>query len=91
MLLEAVNRSEGIDSVARLARKWKNTQPLGYLFWLNIQKSTNDQKGIIRVCREALKALEEGRPREQVGEFLIGAAEKLQDAKYLLRISAKIN
>ncbi len=57
MLLEAVNRLEGISGVSRLARRWENTQPQGYLFWLNILKKENDQKGIIRVSTEGLKAL----------------------------------
>jgi hypothetical protein len=39
--LETVHRLEGISGVSRLARKWKNSQPQGYLFWLNILKSVN--------------------------------------------------
>ncbi len=84
LLLEMVNRLEGINGVSRLAKKWKNNQPQGYLFWLDIQKMENDQKGIIRVGTEGLKALKEGRFRERVAEFMIDAAEKLNDAKHLL-------
>ena len=36
LLLEAVYRLEGITGVSRLAKKWKNSQPQGYLFWLKI-------------------------------------------------------
>jgi len=84
LLLETVNRLEGISGVSRLAKKWKNTQPHGYLFWLNILKKQNDQKGIIRVSTEGLKGLKEGRSRERVAEFMVDAAEELNDAKHLL-------
>ena len=84
LLLETVNRLEGINGVSRLAKKWKNSQPQGYLFWLNILKKENDQKGIIRVSTEGLKALKEGKPRERVAEFIIDAAKELNDAKHIL-------
>ena len=84
LLLETVNRLEGISGVSRLAKKWKNTQPQGYLFWLNILKNESDQEGIVGVCTEALKALKEGRLRERVAEFMIDVAEELDDAKHLL-------
>ena len=84
LLLETVNRLEGISSVSRLAKKWKNSQPQGYLFWLNILKKENDQKDIIRVSTEGLKALKEGKSRERVAEFMIDAANELNDAKHVL-------
>jgi len=84
VLRETVNRLEGISSVSRLAKKWKNSQPQGYLFWLNILKKENDQKGIIRVSTEGLKALKKGKSRERVAEFMIDAANKLNDAKHVL-------
>jgi tetratricopeptide (TPR) repeat protein len=84
LLLETVNRMKGISEVSKLARKWKNHQPQGYLFWLNILKNGNDRQGIITVSREGLEALEYGRFRELVAEFLIDAAEKLNNAKHTL-------
>ncbi len=84
LLLETVNRLEGINGISRLAKEWKNSQPQGYLFWLNILKKENDQKGIIRVSIEGLKALKEGRPREHVAEFMIDAAKELNDAQRIL-------
>jgi len=84
LLLEAVNRLEGMSGVSRLAKKWKNSQPQGYLFWLNILKEENDQKGIITVSTEGLKALKEGGFREKVAELMIDAAGKLNDAEHLL-------
>lgn len=84
LLLEAVNRLEGMSGVSRLAKKWKNSQPQGYLFWLNILKEENDQKGIITVSTEGLKALKEGGFREKVAELMIDAAGKLNDAEHLM-------
>ena len=84
LLLETINRLEGINGVSRLAKKWKDNQPLGYLFWLDILKKKNDPQVIIRVTAEGLKAIKQGRFRERVAEFMIDAAEKLNDAKRLL-------
>ena len=84
LLLETVNSLEGINGVSKLAKKWKNSQPQGYLFWLNILKKENDQKGIISVSTEGLKALTEGKFRERVAEFMIDAAKELNDTKHIL-------
>jgi thioredoxin-like negative regulator of GroEL len=84
LLLETVHRLEGINGASRLAKEWENSQPQGYLFWLKILKKENDQKGIIHVSREGLKALKEGKPRERVAEFMMDAAKELHDAKHIL-------
>ncbi len=84
LLLEAVYRLEGITGVSGLAKKWKDSQPQGYLFWLNILEEESDYLGIVAVSKEGLKALKEGEFRESVATFLIDAAEKLNDAKNLL-------
>ena len=84
LLLETVNRLEGISGVSRLARKWKNSQPQGYIFWLNILKNENDNQGMVKVSKEGLKALMEGKSRERVAEFLIDAATNLIDSQHLL-------
>lgn len=84
LLLEAVSRIEGMDGVSKIARKWKNKQPHGYLFWLDMLKKENDPQGVIKVGKEGLKALDEGRFRERVAEFIIDAAGELNDAKQLL-------
>jgi hypothetical protein len=84
LLLEAVNRLEGISGVSKLAKKWKNSQPQGYLFWLNILEEENDHPGIVAVSKEGLKAIKEGMFRERVATFLIDAAGELNDAKNLL-------
>jgi len=84
LLLETVNRLGGISEVSGLAEKWKNIQPQGYLFWLKLLKAENDAKGIIKAGLQGLKALEKSRYRERVAEFLIDAAEKLNDAEQIL-------
>ncbi len=84
LLLEAVNRLEGINGVSRLAKKWKNRQPQGYLFWLGILKEENDLPGMVAVSKEGLKALKEGKFRERTAIYLIDAAGELDDAKNLL-------
>jgi hypothetical protein len=50
----------------------------------NSEKIQNDQKGIIRVSIEGLKALKEGKPRERVAQFLIDAAKELHDDHHIL-------
>jgi hypothetical protein len=84
LLLETVNRLEGINGVSKLAKKWANSQPQGYLYWLKILKQNNDPKGIIIVGTKGLKALKQGRFRERVAKFIIDAAEKQNDTKTLL-------
>jgi hypothetical protein len=55
LLLEAVNWLEGIGGVSKLAKKWKNSQPQGHLFWLNILEEENDLPGIVAVSKEGLQ------------------------------------
>ncbi len=84
LLLETVYRLEGFAGVSRLARKWKNRQPQGYLFWLERLQEGNDLKSVIEVSAEGLKALKKGAAREQVAQFLIDAAQEQGDAHHLL-------
>jgi len=84
LLLEAVDHLEGISGVSRLAKKWKGKQPQGYIYWLNILKTGNDPQSVIKVSTEALKVLKEGRFRERVAQYLIDAAEKLNDDERLM-------
>ena len=84
LLLEATHHMAGVDGVSKLARKWKNSQPHGYLFWLTLLKQENNLKNVIKVGKEGLKAIEDGELRERIAEFIIDAAEKLQDPKQLL-------
>ena len=84
LLLEAVNLTNGIDGVSRLARQWGNRQPRGYLFWLELLKKDNKPAEIIRIGREALDALKNRTFRERVAEFLIDAANEQKDRGLLL-------
>ena len=84
LLLEAVNHLQGLKGVSRLARKWKNSQPQGYLFWLDILKKNDDSKGIIKVGSEGLKALKAGSFRERVAECVITAAQKVKNTEQIL-------
>lgn len=84
LLLETVHRLEALDGVSKLTRKWKNSQPQGYLFWLKILKEEKDPDGIINVSAEGLEAIKEGPFREDVAVFMIHAAEQLNDKKNIL-------
>ena len=84
LLLEAVHHLEGLDGVSRLARKWKNKQPAGYLYWLDILKKQAELENIIAVSVEGLKVLRQGRPRERVARFLVDAAAEAGDPAKLL-------
>ena len=84
LLLEAVHLTDGMAGVSSLARKWQNSQPRGYLFWLELLKKENEPSKIIEIGKEALDALEDGLFRERVAEFLIHAAREQNDPDYLL-------
>jgi len=84
LLLEAVNLIDGITGVSRLSRQWRNSQPRGYLFWLQLLKKENKQAEIIEIGKEALEALENGSFREDAAEFLIDAAKDRNDLNSLL-------
>ena len=84
LLLEAVNLTDGITGVSRLARQWGNSQPRGYLFWLDLLKKENNQAKIIEIGKEALEALENGAFREDAAEFLADAAKDQNDLDSLL-------
>jgi hypothetical protein len=84
LLLEAVHHLEGLEGVSKLARKWKNKQPAGYLYWLDILKKQAELENIIAVSVEGLKALQFGRPRERLARFLIDAAAEVDDPTKLL-------
>lgn len=75
LMAEAVNHLEGIEGIAKLARSWKNTQPHGYLFWLERLEQENRLNDIVEVSKEALQVLEAGNAREKVSDFLVQAGE----------------
>lgn len=84
LLLEAVHHLEGLDGISRLARKWKNKQPAGYLYWLELLKKQTEFENIVEVSVEGLKVLRHGRPRERIARFLIDAAAEVSEPTKLL-------
>jgi hypothetical protein len=85
LLLEAVHHLSGLDSVAKLARKWQDKQPVGYLFWLDILKEhAADSKEVIEVSLEALGALKQGDAKRTIAQVLMDAAAAAGDAPRLL-------
>ena len=84
LLLEAVHHLSGLDGVCRLARKWQDKQPAGYLFWLDILKEHADSKEIIEVSLEALGALKPGDAKRTIAQVLMDAAAAAGDAPRLL-------
>jgi len=84
LLLETVHLMDGIDGVSNLARKWGNSQPRGYLFWLELLKEENRQAELIEIGKEALEVLENGFFREDAAKFVIDAAKDQNDLGSLL-------
>ena len=84
LLLEAVHHLEGLDGVSGLAKKWKNKQPAGFLYWLDILKKQAEFENIIDVSVEGLKVLRHGRARARVARFLIDAAAEVEVPTRLL-------
>lgn len=84
LLLEAACRLSGVEGVSALAREWKERQPMGYLFWLDMLKKKADSKGIIEVSVEALTVLTQSPVRQNVAQFLIDAAEAAGDSVKIL-------
>lgn len=74
LLIEATQYLEGIEGVAGLARQWGNTQPCGYLFWMNFLLQKGKQEELIEVCEEALHIIQPGEAREKASQILIEAA-----------------
>jgi hypothetical protein len=96
LLLEVEYRLKGIDGICQLAREWKKSQPIGYLFWLAKLDEKGDDQTIIKVGKEALSALTPGDDREKVAEYMLASAQKLKDDGCLLfaareRLFSKFN
>ena len=84
LLVEATYHVDGIDGVSKLARRWKERYPDGYLFWLDILKRKNEPEKVIAVSKEALDAFEEGVASEEVVRYLLDAAHKLGSSEHIL-------
>ena len=84
LFMEAVFLTEKFTGVQRLARLWKNRQPRGYLYLLQLLKAGNEWKKVIDTAREAFTAITLGDLRGQIAGELINAAEIINDPDSLL-------
>jgi hypothetical protein len=85
-----------MDSIAHLAREWKESQPRGYLFWLAKLDEEGEDKRIDQIGEEALTVLKPGDDREQVAEFMQTSAQRVGNTDRLLyatreRLFSKFN
>ncbi len=83
--MEAVQRIEGVDGLACLARQWKSDQPCGYLFWIQCLEEKRDWQGMLEAGLEALEVLPNSGFREQAAGRLVKAAAELGNANLVLR------
>jgi hypothetical protein len=81
--LEAIEFMQGLEGIAKQARKWAQKQPLGYLFW--IQKLVNQQswEEVASVSQEALSVLPHGEYRADIADSLTLAAESSNNSQLL--------
>ena len=84
LLLEATNMKEGINGVQRLARKWKDRQPRGYLFWINILINREEWNKVIDSAREALSVVPCNYLRGVIACEMINAGIKIQEDQIVL-------
>lgn len=84
LLTEAVYYLEGFNGIGKLARKWGNIQPHGYLFWLNRLEQENRLTDMVNVSKEALDVLKPGAARENISNFLIIAGKASGDMDNVL-------
>ncbi|MFZ5799220.1 MAG: hypothetical protein ACOY3O_12465 [Thermodesulfobacteriota bacterium] len=84
LLLEAAFLRGGLAEVSRLAHKWRDKQPLGYLSWLARLEEASAWQDLKEAATEALTALPAGRQRAAAAQFLIIAGGKLNDDPAIL-------
>lgn len=72
---EIVFMLEGFEGLGKLARAWGNSQPLGYLLWLEFLEMEDTPGETWAVATEALEILEPGNAREKVSRYLVKAGE----------------
>jgi hypothetical protein len=85
LLLEAVDHTEGLSGVCRLAREWGDRQPHAYLFWLDRLQQENRWADIIEIAGEALAVLKTGEARTDASKFMVKAAEMSGDVESVLK------
>ncbi len=87
LLLEAVDMMEGLDGVKRHVHKWKQKQPMGYLYWIQQLESRGDWKAVASACEEALSVLPQNNLRAQAAKKLVSAGGMLN--KWVLVLKGK--
>jgi hypothetical protein len=84
LLLEVVFRLEGLEAVGKLVRSWKETQPRGYIFWIQRLVEQKKWQAAITAVQIALPVLPAGKYREKISDHLIEAASAIDDGKTVL-------
>jgi hypothetical protein len=79
LLLEAVFLQSGSKAVGALARQWQDEQPRGYLYWLQQLEREKNWPLLRDAGLETLQALPPGQKRVEATNFLLTAANRLDD------------
>ncbi len=88
LLLEAMYMTRGIEGVIHLARHWKEKQPRGYLYWIDILMQQEAWEQAAAASREALSALPAGTALRHIAASRMGeAASRLGNRKLFLEAS----
>ena len=74
LLLEAMHMTRGIEGVIHLAQHWKEKQPRGYLYWIDILMQQEQWEQAVDASREALSALPAGTALRHIAASRMGEA-----------------
>lgn len=84
LLMEVTTMTEGSEGLASLAKRLGEKQPRGYLYWIQELRKRSDWKTTISACQEALQSISQNTFKVQVAEYLIEAAQTIDDKKMIL-------
>ncbi len=84
LLLEAVEFIKGVNGISDLAREWGETQPRGFLYWIQLLLEKEDWQVASLASIEALDVLSNGSFREQAAGYLSLCGENLADKSLIL-------
>ena len=85
LLLEVTEMRQGVKGVAKLARKWGEKEPRGFIYYIQLLiKDYEDWKSASRICIEALDTFNNDSFREQAAEYLTRCGERLSDPTLVL-------
>jgi|GEM_PF-5118865 len=77
LLMEVTYCLEGSAGVAALARSWKQKEPRGYLYWVQMLRQEKDWAMILEATQEAFQLLSPSPIRKQLSHYFLQAADKL--------------